>query len=42
MDDPEVKRRCRRVVETNIVYEKALRESTRLVDHVSITDFRRP
>ena len=40
MDDPEVKRQCRRVVETNIVYEKALRENTTLVDHVSITDFR--
>ena len=40
MDDPEVERRCRRVLETNIVYEKALRENTTLVDHVSITDFR--
>lgn len=40
MDDPEVKRRCRRVVDTNIVYEKALRAKTTLVDHVSITDFR--
>ncbi|MEE4111542.1 MAG: exopolyphosphatase, partial [Desulfobacteraceae bacterium] len=27
-------------VETNIVYEKALKEHTTLVDHVSITDFR--
>jgi len=40
MDDPEVKRQCRRVVDTNIVYEKALRAKTTLVDHVSITDFR--
>ena len=40
MDDPEVKRRCRRVVETNIAYEKALRANTTLVDHVSITDLR--
>ncbi len=40
MDDPEVKRRCQRVVDTNIVYEKALRANTTLVDHVSITDFR--
>ena len=40
MDDPEVTRRCRRVVETNIAYEKALRANTTLVDHVSITDLR--
>lgn len=40
MDDPEVKRRCRRVVEVNLAYEKALRANTTLVDHVSITDFR--
>jgi hypothetical protein len=40
LDDPEVKRRCQQVVETNIVYEKALRAHTTLVDHVSITDFR--
>lgn len=40
MDDPEVKRRCQLVVKTNIVYEKALRANTSLVDHVSITDFR--
>jgi hypothetical protein len=40
MEDPEVKRRCRRVVETNTVYEKALRENTTLEGHVSITDFR--
>jgi nanoRNase/pAp phosphatase (c-di-AMP/oligoRNAs hydrolase) len=40
MDDPEVKRRCRQVVESNIVYEKALKANTTLVDHVSITDFR--
>ena len=40
MDDPEVVRRCRQVVETNVTYEKALRANTRLVDQVSITDFR--
>ncbi|MEE4114292.1 MAG: exopolyphosphatase, partial [Desulfobacteraceae bacterium] len=40
MEDPEVRRRCRRVVETNIVYEKALKEHTTLVDQVSVTDFR--
>ncbi|WP_372682506.1 exopolyphosphatase [Desulfosarcina sp.] len=40
MDDPVVKRQSRRVVEANIAYEKALREHTTLVDHVSITDFR--
>ena len=40
MDDPEVKRRCRRVETANISYEKALRTNTTLVDHISITDFR--
>jgi len=40
LDDPEVKRRCQRVVETNIVYEKALRAHTTMMDHVSVTDFR--
>jgi hypothetical protein len=40
MEDQEVKRRCRRVVEVNLAYEKALRANTTLVDHVSITDFR--
>ncbi len=40
MDDPEVKRRCRRVATANIAYESALKVHTTLVDHVSITDFR--
>ncbi len=40
MDDPEVKRRCRRVMAVNIAYEKALRENTSQLDHISITDFR--
>ena len=40
MNDPEVSRRCRQVVTTNIAYEEALRAHTQLVGHVSITDFR--
>ena len=40
MNDPEVSRRCRQVVTTNIAYEEALRTHTKLVGHVSITDFR--
>lgn len=40
MDDPQVKRRCRQVVETNIAYTKALKAHTRLQGHVSVTDFR--
>jgi hypothetical protein len=40
MEDPEVKRRCRQVVATNIAYEKALSAHTTLIGHVSVTDFR--
>ena len=40
MEDPEVKRRCRQVVATNIDYEKAITRHTTLVGHVSVTDFR--
>ena len=38
--DPEVKRRCRRVVEDNRNYRRLLLEHTRLEKHVSVTDFR--
>lgn len=40
MDDPEVKRRCRRVVTANVAYETALRAHTTMEGHVSISDFR--
>lgn len=40
MDDPEVRRRCRRVVAANIAYEKALKDHTSLLGQVSLTDFR--
>ena len=40
LDDPEVKRRCRQVVELNEIYAGYLKEYTRLDNHVSITDFR--
>lgn len=41
MNDPQVNQRCQRVVADNRIYEQALKAHTTLVDHVSITDFRR-
>ena len=38
--DPEVKARCDAVVEMNKEYKKILQENTKLMQHVSITDFR--
>ena len=38
--DTEVKRRCETVITQNRKYKKILMEHTRLVEHVSITDFR--
>ena len=40
MADPEVKRRCRRVVEDNRNYRRLILAHTRLEEHVSVTDFR--
>lgn len=40
LDDPQVKERCRRVIEQNDQYAVYLKENTRLEKHVSITDFR--
>ncbi len=40
LDNPEVKRRCRRVIELNERYTVDLKKNTRLDKHVSITDFR--
>lgn len=38
--DPEVKAQCDVVVEQNKIYQKILKQNTRLKGHVSITDFR--
>lgn len=38
--DPEVKRRCDRVVDINTLYTPVLQKHTTLEGHVSITDFR--
>jgi hypothetical protein len=40
LQDPEVNARCDAVVEMNKEYKDILRENTRLMQHVSITDFR--
>ena len=40
LEDPEVKERCRRVIEENEKYSVYLKKYTRLDNHVSITDFR--
>ena len=41
LKDPEVKERCRRVIEENEKYSVYLKKYTRLDNHVSITDFRK-
>ena len=40
MEDEMVKSRCRQVVADNAAYKKALMAYTKMVEHVSITDFR--
>jgi len=40
LDDPEVKQRCRHVIEQDDQYTVYLKKNTRLDKHVSITDFR--
>lgn len=40
MADDAVRERCQNVVIANRIYEKALREHTRMIDKVSVTDFR--
>lgn len=40
MEDEMVKSRCRQVVADNAAYEKALMAHTKMVGHVSVTDFR--
>jgi len=41
LDDPEIKQRCRQVIELNEKYAVYLKKNTRLDKHVSITDFRK-
>ncbi|QTA84172.1 exopolyphosphatase [Desulfonema magnum] len=38
--DPEVKKRCKKVIEQNKAYETLLKEHTHVEKHVSVTDFR--
>jgi len=38
--DPEVKKRCQAVIAQNRRYQNILLENTRLIEHVSVTDFR--
>jgi len=40
LQDPEVKAHCDAVVEMNKEYKQILQENTKLIQHVSITDFR--
>ena len=40
LDDPEVKERCKSTIEQNSKYQKILKENTKLIKHVSVTDFR--
>jgi len=40
LEDPEVKARCNAVVKKNKKYQKILQENTKLIQNVSITDFR--
>lgn len=40
LQDPEVKAHCDSVVEMNKAYKQILKENTKLIQHVSITDFR--
>jgi len=40
LKDPEVKKRCNRVIEENIAYKKYLLQHTKIHHNISITDFR--
>jgi oligoribonuclease NrnB/cAMP/cGMP phosphodiesterase (DHH superfamily) len=40
VNDPEVKKRCKAVVETNKKFKDILQKNTKLIKHVSVTDFR--
>lgn len=40
LNDPEVKRRCRETIDQNEAYIACLKQNTRLIEHVSVTDFR--
>ncbi|MFP4349585.1 MAG: exopolyphosphatase [Thermodesulfobacteriota bacterium] len=40
LQDPEVQNRCRQVIEQNRVFKSLLKAHTRLIEHVTVTDFR--
>ncbi len=40
LQDPEVQKRCRLVIDQNRVFKTLLEAHTRLIEHVTITDFR--
>ena len=40
LEEPEVAMRCREVVDRNKIYKKLLKENTKVVDQVAVTDFR--
>lgn len=40
LEDPEVQRRCRAVIDQNKVYKEYLLKYSRVIEHVSVTDFR--
>lgn len=40
LEDPEVKDRCSRVIEENSAYEAHLRQHTKVIRNISVTDFR--
>ncbi len=40
LEEPDVAMRCREVVERNKIYKKLLKENTRVVEQVAVTDFR--
>ena len=40
LDDSEVKVRCKAAIEQNKKFKEILKENTKLIEHVSITDFR--
>ncbi|UCD89689.1 MAG: exopolyphosphatase [Desulfobacterales bacterium] len=40
LNDPEVKKRCQAVVEKNKIFKDILQKNTKVIQHVSVTDFR--
>lgn len=40
LEDPDVRSRCNRVIEENAAYENYLRQHTKIIHNISVTDFR--